>query len=86
MSIQLKTQLAGLQNEVTAANDFLNLDENQGKAFHASTQVYHMGTPSPIPTETGMLLLKQGFSAIRDSLTQSQTLFVFHKRKNLFIV
>lgn len=72
MSIQLKTQLAGLQNEVTAANDFLNRDENQGKAFRASTEALHLGTPSPMPTELGMLLLKQGFSAIRNNLAENK--------------
>ncbi|WP_347986233.1 hypothetical protein [Methylomonas sp. AM2-LC] len=70
MSTELEIQVFGFQKEVEAANDFLNTQDNQGKVFQASTEVYHVGTPSPIPLEIGMNFIKQGFFDIKKSLSQ----------------
>jgi hypothetical protein len=68
MSTQLKIQLTGIQQELDAANEFLIHPDNAGNAFHASTETFHAGDPSPISLEAGMLFLKQGFTEVRDSL------------------
>jgi hypothetical protein len=69
MSIQLQKQVTGLQEELRVTNDFLVRPENESKVFHASTETYYAGTPSSMDFDTGMLLLKQGFSKISDSLS-----------------
>lgn len=71
MITKLEIQIAGNQKEINAVNDFLMLSENQGKTFHAGTEVYYVGIPSPIPTDTGMLLLEQGFAEIRNTFMKN---------------
>jgi hypothetical protein len=66
MSNLLNLQLTGMKAELDAVNDFLAKPENAGKAFHATTEVYHAGSPAVIPTNLGMQLLKDGFASIRD--------------------
>mgnify|MGYP000606116919 FL=1 len=72
MSIKLQTQVTGLQQELTAANEFISEQRSQGKTFKASTKVYHASEPARLSTETGMQLLKQGFASIRDKLASAQ--------------
>ena len=66
----VKLQVFGIQQEVEAANDFLNKKENQGKVFSASTEVFQHGNPSPISIEVGMAMIKEGFSNIKNKLSE----------------
>jgi hypothetical protein len=68
MSAELKTQITGFQHEIEVTNDFLSSPKNEGKSFHASTEVYCLGKPSPIAIDEGLFLLEQGFSEIRNQL------------------
>ncbi|ENM3807388.1 hypothetical protein IS636_003521 [Vibrio cholerae] len=65
MSNTLKMQITGLETELKAANEFLNADENQGKVFKASTEVYHVGTTDSLPKGTMMKLLKESLDQMR---------------------
>lgn len=63
--INTNLQVAGLQNELDAANDFLNAAENVGKSFKASTEVFHVGSTATLPLGTGMQLLKDSLDKIK---------------------
>ena len=67
----LKVQIFGIQQDVVAANDFLNKKENQGKVFSASTEIFQHGEPSPISLEVGMAMIKEGFSNIKNKLSEA---------------
>jgi len=68
MNAELKTQITGFQDEIEGISDFLSSPINDGKSFHASTEVYCLGKPSPIAIDDGLVFLEQGFSEIRNSL------------------
>jgi len=65
----LLVQVFGIQQDVVAANDFLNKKENQGKVFSASTEIFQHGEPSPISLEVEMAMIKEGFSNIKNKLS-----------------
>jgi hypothetical protein len=66
MSTNLKTQITGLQQEIEIIDGFLESPQNENKSFHASTEIYCLGKPSPMTLEDGLLFLEQGFTEIRD--------------------
>lgn len=67
MNNQLNFQMLGIQREIDDTAIFLGKPENKEKAFNASTEVFHAGTPSRIPFDLGMLILQEGFKNIRDN-------------------
>lgn len=67
----LQQQITGLQQELAATNDFLGKAENEGKVFHACTDVYHQGTPTPVTKEDAMSFLAKALGSVREKLNAS---------------
>lgn len=71
MNANLKTQITGFQQEIEIIDGFLQSPQNEDKSFHASTEIYCLGKPSPMSLEDGLLFLEQGLTEIRDASASS---------------
>lgn len=72
MNSTTTTQIAGMQKEIAAANDFIAQPEHLGKTFHASTKVAYVGKPEQMPLDAGMSILQQGLDAVRAQLAEAK--------------